>query len=53
MSGEINNREYRQKVIRELIKDLHNGKSVDEVKGRFEAAFDGVSAEEIAQRSRR
>ena len=49
MSGEINNREYRQKVIRELIKDLHSGKSVDEVKGRFEAAFDGVSAEEIAQ----
>lgn len=49
MSGEINNREYRQKVIRELIRDLHAGKSVDEVKGRFEAAFDGVSAEEIAQ----
>jgi DUF438 domain-containing protein len=49
MSGEINNREYRQKVIRELIRDLHDGKSVDEVKGRFEAVFDGVSAEEIAQ----
>ena len=49
MSGEINNREYRQKVIRELIRDLHDGKSVDEVKGRFEAAFEGVSAEEIAQ----
>lgn len=49
MSGEINNREYRQKVIRELIRDLHAGKSVDEVKGRFEAAFEGVSAEEIAQ----
>jgi DUF438 domain-containing protein len=49
VSGEINNREYRQKVIRELIRDLHDGKSVDEVKGRFEAAFDGVSAQEIAQ----
>ena len=49
MSGEINNREYRQKVIKELIEQLHSGSTVDEVKGRFEAAFDGVSAEEIAQ----
>jgi len=49
VSGEINNREYRQKVIKELIEQLHNGSTVDEVKGRFEAAFDGVSAEEIAQ----
>lgn len=49
MSEEINNREYRQKVLRELIEQLHNGKSVDEVKGQFEAVFGGVSAEEIAQ----
>lgn len=49
MSEEINNREYRQKVLRELIEQLHNGKGVDEVKGQFEAVFGGVSAEEIAQ----
>ncbi len=49
MSGEINNREYRQRVLKELIGLLHDGHGVDEVKGRFEAAFDGVSAEEIAQ----
>lgn len=49
MSEEINNREYRQKVLQELITQLHNGKSVDEVKGRFAAVFDGVSAEEITQ----
>ena len=48
MSGEINNREYRQKVIQQLIQQLHDGASVDQVKGRFEEAFDGVSAEEIA-----
>jgi DUF438 domain-containing protein len=49
MSEEINNREYRQKVIRDLISQLHNGKSVDEVKEQFADAFEGVSAEEIAQ----
>jgi uncharacterized protein len=49
LSGEINNREYRQKVIKELIGQLHDGRTVDEVKGRFEEAFEGVSAEEIAQ----
>ncbi len=49
MSEEINNREYRQKVLKELITQLHNGKSVEEVQGRFAAVFGGVSAEEIAQ----
>ena len=49
MSEEINNREYRQKILKELITQLHNGKSVEEVKGRFAAVFGGVSAEEIAQ----
>lgn len=49
MSEEINNREYRQKVLKELISQLHNGKSVDEVKDRFAAVFGDVSAEEIAQ----
>jgi hypothetical protein len=28
MSEEINNREYRQKVIRELISELHAGKQI-------------------------
>lgn len=49
MSREINNREYRQNVIRELLADLHNGKSVEEVKARFEEAFEGVSATEISE----
>ncbi len=49
MSEEINNREYRQQVLKELIAQLHEGKSVEEVKDRFAAVFGNVSAEEIAQ----
>ena len=48
MSEYINNREYRQKVLKELIMELHNGKTVDEVKERFEKLIEGVSASEIS-----
>ncbi len=49
MSEQINNREYRKEVIRQVIKELHDGKSIDEVKGKFEDAFKGVSAIEITE----
>lgn len=49
MSAEINNREYRQQVLQELIGQLHDGKTVEEVQDRFAAVFGNVSAEEIAQ----
>ena len=49
MSEQINNREYRKKVIKEIISELHQGKSVDDVKKKFEEAFDGVSAMEISE----
>ncbi len=49
MSQEINNREYRKQVIKDLIRQLHAGKSVDEVKAQFADAFDGVSASEISE----
>ena len=49
MSEVINNREYRQKVLKELIMELHDGKSVDEVKERFEKLIEGVSASEISE----
>ncbi|NLL78027.1 MAG: DUF438 domain-containing protein [Clostridiales bacterium] len=49
MSAEINNREYRQQILKELISQLHDGKSVDEVKEKFAEIFGNVSAEEIAQ----
>ncbi|WP_143319487.1 DUF438 domain-containing protein [Clostridium sp. HBUAS56010] len=48
MSELINNREMRQKTIQEIIRKLHEGKTVDEVKGQFEKAFQGVSASEIS-----
>ena len=43
MSELINNREYRQKVLKELIMELHDGKPVDEVKERFAKLIEGVS----------
>jgi DUF438 domain-containing protein len=49
MSESINNREYRQKVLKEIITGLHEGKSVEEVKGLFEEAFNGVAASEISE----
>jgi DUF438 domain-containing protein len=49
MSEYINNREYRQKVLKELIMELHNGKSVEEVKERFADLIDGVSPTEISE----
>lgn len=49
MSEEINNRKYRAEVIKSLIAQLHEGKTVDEVKSQFEKAFDGVSADEISK----
>ena len=49
MSEYINNREYRQKVLKELIMELHGGKSVEEVKERFGKLIEGVSATEISE----
>ncbi len=49
MSEIINNREYRQKVLKELIMELHAGKTVEEVKSRFEDLIKGISASEISE----
>ena len=49
MSESINNREYRKEVIKDIIKELHQGKTVDEVKKKFEEAFTGVTAKEISE----
>lgn len=48
MSELINNREYRQKMLKEVIKELHDGKTVDEVKAKFAEVIEGVSAKEIS-----
>ncbi len=49
MSEIINNREYRQKILKELIMELHAGKTVEEVKPRFEELIKGISASEISE----
>ncbi len=49
MSESINNREYRKNVIKQVITQLHEGKTVEEVKQQFEDAFAGVSASEISE----
>ncbi len=50
MSELINNREHRQEILKEVIRELHEGgKSVDEVKAKFQEAIKGVSPLEISQ----
>ena len=48
MSEAINNREYRQEKLKEVIKELHEGKTVDEVIEKFAEVIDGVSPKEIS-----
>jgi DUF438 domain-containing protein len=49
MSEYINNRRMRQKTIKDIIRQLHEGKTVDQVKSQFEHVFHGVSATEISE----
>ncbi len=56
MSEIINNREQkeinhldRQVMLKEIIKELHQGKSVDEVKSRFEEAVGNITVAEISK----
>lgn len=49
MSEFINNREMRKNTIKDIIKQLHEGKTVEEVKNQFEKAFEGVTASEISE----
>jgi hypothetical protein len=48
MSEYINNQTKRQEALKHVIRQLHAGKSVDEVKAEFAALLEGVSASEIA-----
>ncbi len=49
MSEFINNREHKQKILKELIMELHNGKSLEEVKPRFEKLIQGVTTSDISE----
>ena len=48
MSEVINNREYRRKLLKEVIKELHRGKSVAEVKEKFKDVIDGITSTELS-----
>lgn len=49
MSEFINNREHKQKILKELIMELHNGKTLEEVKPRFEKLIEGVTTSDISE----
>jgi len=49
MSEFINNSEERKEKLKELIRSLHEGKTVDEVKEEFTKHFGSVSTTEISQ----
>ncbi|NLY76903.1 MAG: DUF438 domain-containing protein [Tissierellia bacterium] len=47
MSELINNREHRKKIVKDVIRQLHEGASVDDVKDKFAKVLKGVSPTEI------
>ncbi|NIV31438.1 MAG: DUF438 domain-containing protein, partial [Anaerolineae bacterium] len=49
MSEHIDNQARRREILKGVIRDLHEGKTVDQVKGEFAALLRDVGAEEIAQ----
>ncbi|MBN1979245.1 MAG: DUF438 domain-containing protein [Anaerolineae bacterium] len=48
MSEVINNQTKRREALKRVIRQLHEGKSVDEVKAEFASLLEGVGAVEIA-----
>jgi uncharacterized protein len=48
MSELINNREHRKQVIKEILLDLHRGKTVADVKPRFDMVAKDMDAAELA-----
>lgn len=49
MSEVINNREYRRETLKELIRRLHDGESVDVVKEDFNKLLEGITVAEISE----
>ena len=49
MSEYIDNQTKRQEALKQVIRQLHDGRTVDEVKAQFSALLEDVGATEIAQ----
>lgn len=48
MTELINNRQYRINLLKQIVLELHQGKSVEEVKEKFREAVKDISHEEVA-----
>ena len=48
MSEFINNSEMRKEALKNMLKELHEGKPFEQVKAEFEETFQGVDASEIS-----
>lgn len=53
MSEYLQNHEYKQKILKGLIQDLHNGRDFNEVKKEFSELVQGIDATEIADMEQR
>ena len=49
MSEWLNNKEFRQEKLKEVIRELHEGKTVEEVQEKFSKIIEGVSPAEIGK----
>lgn len=49
MGLDINDRQYRQEQLKEVIRELHAGRTVEEVKEKFAKVIEGVSPREIGE----
>ena len=52
MSNLINNAEQRKQALKEVIQRLHDGETVEELKGKFGHVISGATASEIAEAER-
>ncbi|MDD2214018.1 MAG: DUF438 domain-containing protein [Oscillospiraceae bacterium] len=48
MSQEINNHQHRVQLIKDILRQLHEGKSIEAVTAQFEQGFGSVDASEIS-----
>lgn len=49
MSEHINNSQRRQEILKQIIRELHDGANVDDVKARFQSLVQDVSPTEISR----
>ena len=48
-NSQLSNRQERQKILKEIIRQLHEGKNPEEVKQEFARLIEGITASEISE----